>query len=137
MNLTDMSDERVLVYLPANFSPVTILQMRDHVEFERIIEDWQSDLLVKKYKKVERLGGPQDKSRDIACTDNNDDLWIYQCKHYKDKISKEEVFPEIAKCCYFCFKKDFKIPKKYYFMSPRGVTTPMKDLFDNPALGQK
>jgi hypothetical protein len=127
-----MSDDKVLVYLPANFSPVTLLQMRDHIEFEKIVEDWQSDLLEKKYKKVERLGGPRDKSRDIACTDQNDDLWIYQCKHYKDKISKEEVFPEIGKCCYFCFKKDFKVPKKYYFISPQGVTTPMKDLFDSP-----
>ena len=133
-----MPDDKVLVYLPANFSPVAILQMRNHIEFEQIIEDWQRDSLEKKYVKVDRMGGPGDKSRDIICIDRDNQLWIYQCKHYKDKLTKEQTFPEIAKCCYFCFKGEYKIqgvakiPKRYFFMSPKGLTTSMKDLFDDP-----
>ncbi len=133
-----MSDDRLMAYFPATFKHVVILQDHDENDYELIIEDWQRVYLGEKYVKVERLGGPGDKSRDILCTDNNDDLWIYQCKYYSDAISKNEIFPEVAKCCYYCYKQEYKVkgvpktPKKYYFVSPKGVTIGMRDLFEDP-----
>ncbi|MGD0978046.1 MAG: ABC-three component system protein [Candidatus Bathyarchaeia archaeon] len=93
-----------------------------------MIEEWQSASLQSKYVKVEKLGGPGDKGRDVICTDNNNDSFVYQCKHYDRKLSKHDVLLEIGKCCYHCSKGDYPTPKKYYFVSPQGVSPQARDL---------
>jgi hypothetical protein len=116
-----------------NLDPIKILQVLNEDDYESMIEEWQSDSLGKKYVRVEKLGGPGDKGRDVICTDMNGDSYIYQCKHYDRKLNKQDVLLEIGKCCYYCSKGDYPTPKKYHFVAPQGVATQARDLLKSPA----
>lgn len=101
-----------------SLDPIKILQIYSEDDYELIIEEWQRDYLGEKYVRVERLGGQGDKGRDVICQDVEGNSYIYQCKHYNKKLGKNEILLEIGKCCYYCFKKEYGIPKKYSFVSP-------------------
>lgn len=126
-----MATKEKCVYI-TSFDPKRLLQLFSEDEYEEIIEEWQREYLGKKYSRVERLGGPKDKGRDIICTDNEGYSYIYQCKHYDRKLRVHEVLLEIGKCCYYCCNGDYKTPKEYYFVSPHGVTVTARDLLMNP-----
>ncbi len=115
-----------------NLDPIKILQIFSEDDYESLIEDWQRSYLGKKYSDVERLGGSGDKGRDVICTDILGETCIYQCKHYDRKLNKSDVLLEIGKICYYCYNGDYKIPKKYYFVSPQGVTTYVRDMLLDP-----
>lgn len=123
------SPQRILV---TNLDPIKILQTMSEDDYERMIEEWQRDYLEKKFSRVEKLGGTGDKGRDVVCTLRNGDWINYQCKHYNQKVNKANILPEIGKCCYYCFKGDYSPPKKYYFVSPLGVVTGLRDLLKSP-----
>lgn len=120
-----LGPQRILVI---NLDPIKILQTMSEEDYEIIIEEWQRDYLGKKFARVERLGGTGDKGRDVVCTLDNGDWINYQCKHYDHKLTKANILPEIGKCCYYCFKRNYSPPKKYYFVSPLGVVTGLRDL---------
>lgn len=115
-----------------SLDPLKLLQVFSEEDYEEIIEEWQRDYLGERYSRVERVGGTGDKGRDIICTTKDNDCFIYQCKHYNRKLNKSDILTEIGKCCYYCFKEDYRIPKRYYFVSPQGVTTQVMDLFNSP-----
>ena len=112
--------------------PLRILRVFSEDQYENMIGDWQRSYLERKYSRVENIGGPTDKGRDVICTDCHDSTYFYQCKHYDRKLTKSDIFPEIAKCCYYSFIKKYSVPKKYYFVSPQGVTPDVRDLFTSP-----
>jgi len=122
-----MADKEKYIYV-TTLDPIKILQVLNEDDYETMVEEWQSDSLGKKYSRVEKLGGPGDKGRDVVCTDGNNDSYVYQCKHYDRKLNKQDVLLEIGKCCHHCSKGDYPIPKKYYFVSPKGLATQVRDL---------
>jgi hypothetical protein len=118
------------------FDPLKLLTIFSDTDYEEIIKEWATSYLKEKsdknYTRVERLGGAGDKGRDVVCTvDKN--IWDnYQCKHYEQKLTPTDIYVEIGKLCYYCYKGDYSIPRKYYFVSPRGVGTKLRDLLIKP-----
>lgn len=92
--------------------PEMMLRCFDEDKFETMIRDWQSVQIGTKYQRVERLGGPNDKGRDIACIGLNGELYIYQCKDYQRQLTASDILLEIGKCCYYCFTRAYPIPKE-------------------------
>ena len=120
----------------ANLDPMAILSIGSPDNYEQMIEEWSSSYLKEKcgkYIRIENLGGAGDKGRDIVATINEDGDWDnYQCKHYGKKLSPSMIWVEIAKICYYVFRGDYVCPKKYYFVSPKGVGSDLRDLLQKP-----
>jgi hypothetical protein len=55
----------------------------------------------------------------------------YQCKHYDHAIYPSEAFVEIGKLLWYSFNGEFKPPRRYYFVAPRGVGTTLNGLLSN------
>jgi hypothetical protein len=121
------------------FDPVKLLRIVSEDDYEELIQEWANSFLAQKsdknYIRVELLGGAGDKGRDVVCTiDDKKDIWDnYQCKHYENKLTPSDIYVEIGKLCYFCFKGDYSVPRKYYFVSPCGVGTKLRDFLKRPA----
>lgn len=115
------------------------LKMIEHMSFddwEQFIEEW---LEIKKteYIEVERFGGAGDKGRDVVgyVSDKNiaNYIWdCYQCKHYENALRPTQVYKEFIKLLYHTFKLEYPIPRKYYFVSPKGCGTSLSKLLQNP-----
>ncbi len=120
--------------LTKSIDPVKLLRLYNSDEFEELIREWNSTYLNIKYQRVERVGGPRDKGRDVICTVNKETgIWDnYQCKHYDHPLQPNMVWVEIGKLIYYAFNKEYPPPRKYYFMSPCGVGTDLRDLLEKP-----
>lgn len=120
--------------LTKNFNPIKLLKIISPDDYEEIIKEWCSGYLDKKYERVERLGGSGDKGRDIVCTiSKKDATWInYQCKHYDKPLQPSTAWLEIGKLIIFVYEGDYNAPQKYYFVSPCGVGTKLRDILINP-----
>ncbi len=112
--------------------PKRVLCSLNDEQFEEMIYDWQNTYKGKRYARLEWLGGPGDKGRDVKCTWVNGDISIYQCKNYEGKLGPSDIFPEIGKCCYHSFNGDYPTPIEYIFVSPHGVSPNVSDLFSDP-----
>ncbi|WP_051416506.1 ABC-three component system protein [Asinibacterium sp. OR53] len=117
--------------------PVKRVEIFTPDEWESFIEEW---LDVKKttYKSVERLAGAGDKGRDVVAKTADDitadHTWdCYQCKHYKNPLTPSDVWVEMGKLIYYTFKKDYSVPRKYYFTAPKGCGTKLSSLLNDPA----
>jgi hypothetical protein len=104
-------------------------------EWEIFIEEWL-EIKKLKYIEVERFGGAGDKGRDVAAyiSDNkipNYDWDCYQCKHYDRPLMPAQMWIEFGKLIYYTFKKEYPVPKKYYFISPKGCGTSFTKLLQN------
>jgi hypothetical protein len=130
MTLMDENPKNVII-----LEPLRVLRSFNDDQFEQMIEEWQTFYKGKKYKRVERIGGAGDKGRDIRCTGNGllEDLYIFQAKNYNHKLGKSDVFPDIAKCCYYTFRGDYKTPLEYKFISPLGISPDLDKLFADRA----
>lgn len=119
-----------------NVDPSSYLDLIKRVspnDFEDIIEEWLWTCHKNKYQKICRLGGTGDKGRDvIGYKDYTNNIWEnYQCKNYKDKLRPSDIWLEIGKLCYRCFKKELSVPEKYFFVCPFGVSSTLNDLLRN------
>lgn len=75
-----------------------------------------------KYKKVTRCGGGGDMGRDVIAL--LEDEWEnFQCKHYDSKLNVATAILEVGKVIYYSFIKEYSLPQKYYFVSPKGSST--------------
>jgi hypothetical protein len=105
-------------------------------EWEEFIREWVHYQKTK-YHKVVRLAGAGDMGIDVAgLTDNAafEGVWdCYQCKHYDDALTPTVALPEIAKILWHSFKKQYKAPRKYYFIAPRSCGSKLKKLLLKPA----
>lgn len=61
-----------MVISAKKLDPLRMLRVYNNEQYEEMIEDWQREYLGTKYTRVERLGGPGDKGRDVLCTNKND-----------------------------------------------------------------
>jgi len=119
-------------YECADISEQKMLESFEPNEYEEIIEDWVRGYLksLKKYVDVERLGGKGDKGRDVCAFYSPDrQTWDnYQCKHYANPINLSTIKQEISKLCYHSFRKDYPLPKEYYFVAPKGLSVDTHDI---------
>lgn len=116
--------------------PIKMVEIFSPEEWEAFIEEWL-DLKKKKYIEIERLGGAGDKGRDVIAYINNKTLknyqWeCFQCKHYEKSLQPTQVYSEFAKILYYTFKNEFPIPKKYFFVAPKGCGTTLSKYLQEP-----
>ncbi len=102
-------------------------------EYEDIIREWIAGYCQKKYVGVRKVGGANDKGRDVVAFINEaGDYDNYQCKHYDHPLAPSDVWKELGKLCYYTFDGSYKLPKKYYFVAPQGVGPKLSDYLQNP-----
>lgn len=117
--------------------PIKRLQVISPDDFEDLVREWTCGYLKDKYIKVRRCGGAGDMGRDVIAFveyDNRKNLvWDnYQCKHYTSSLSPSKVWIELGKLCYYTFKGEYSVPRKYYFVTPNGISTKLSNFIDNP-----
>lgn len=87
------------------------------------------------YKKVVRCGGGGDMGRDVI--GYMSDCWEnYQCKYYDKKLSVAEAVLEVGKIIYYSYIGEYELPRKYYFVSPKGNGTNLIKVLSDPS-GEK
>ncbi len=101
-------------------------------EFEDLVLEWADGFLNNKYDKIRQYGGSGDKGRDIVGFYQNEDIDIYQCKHYSAILSPALFWVELGKLCHYTFTKQYKIPKAYYIVTTKGVGPKLLDYINNP-----
>jgi hypothetical protein len=105
-------------------------------EFEDFVREWAYGYLAKKYKHVYRRGGANDMGRDIVAYEDDQKTIVdyYQCKHYGQPLVPTEIWKDIGKLCYFTFKGEYKMPRKYYVVALHGLGPNLGKMIDeNPA----
>jgi hypothetical protein len=115
------------------------LKMIEHMSFddwEEFIEEWV-DIKKTEYLEGEKFGGAGDKGRDVVgyVSDKNKSNYTwdcFQCKHYENALRPAQVYKEFIKILYYTFKAEYPIPRKYYFVSPKGCGTSLSKLLQNP-----
>jgi hypothetical protein len=120
----------------SQLSPWQIIQHYDDKTWERFIEEW-TEGFDPPYAQVVPLGGAGDKGRDLVAYAGDPSFagtpWdSYQCKHYNGLLTPTDVYIELAKLCYYTLRGDYTIPRKYYFVSPKGVGTKLHDMLKRP-----
>lgn len=108
-------------------------------QFENFILEWAFGYHRPRYPGgAYKVAGPGDKGRDIVCFESHPQtpgaIWDnYQCKYYKDKLQPSDIWEEVGKVVYHTFHKEFSIPRKYYFVSHKGIGPKLFDYLNNPA----
>ena len=121
------------VILGKTIPAIDRLKIVSDEDFEDIIREWISGYCKVKYSKVRKPAGAGDKGRDVIAYIGGGDEWDnYQCKHYDHPLYPVDIWTEIGKICYYTYKKDYILPKRYYFVSPQGVGNTLGDLLDKP-----
>lgn len=103
-------------------------------QFEDMIREWVTGYLIKigDYKICKKCSGAGDMGRDVIAQ-VDDKIWDnYQCKHYDDPLAPSEINSELAKLVYYTYEKKYSIPRKYYFVSPKGAGPKFNQYLENP-----
>lgn len=124
------------------FPPQMQIFLYSAEEWEGFVQEWAYYCLRGKYHQVQRFSGAGDRGIDVpGFTDANklNGVWDnYQCKHYKNALTPGDALPEIGKLLWYTFNKQFTIPRRYYFVAPKGVGTTLNALIANaPELKKK
>lgn len=113
------------------------LQELDDDELEDFVDIWLHNRAALYYR-TERLGRTSDKGRDVVgfVTDqlHEGDWDLYQCKRKTrgSKLGVGEGLKELGKVFYHHLKGEYAtLPRKYVFVSPRGITGPLQTLLLN------
>jgi len=112
-------------------SPTDRLKLMDEDTFEDFILEW-AFYLKGKYVKVYQRPGSGDKGRDVIAKINDKEYDTYQCKHYADPITPVDVYLEFGKLCYYTYIDEYKIPNKFYIVSPKGIGPKLGLLIEKP-----
>ena len=104
-------------------------------DLESVAEFWLREKVEHDYERVVRWAGPGDKGRDVAgyVDTSNDSVWdSYQCKRLASKLSPGVLWPELGKLVYWTFRSSFEVPRRYVFVSPKGVSAKTRELLEDP-----
>jgi hypothetical protein len=110
-------------------------------QWEGFVQEWAHYCLKAIYCQVQGFSGPGDRGIDIAGFTDADKLngvWDnYQCKHYDHALHPRDAFPEIGKLLLYTFTEQFRVPRRYYFVAPKGAGTSLNAYLANaPKLSQ-
>lgn len=88
------------------------------------------------YTKIGRYAGAGDKGLDVVGFLNGTTFesgWDnYQCKFYRNSLIPSDIWVEFGKIIYFSFVGDFTVPRKYYFVAPKGIGTTLANYLAKP-----
>ena len=106
-------------------------------QWEGFVLEWAHYCLKAVYMQVQRFGGAGDRGIDIAGFADAarlNGVWDnYQCKHYDHALYPSDALPEIGKLLWYTFNKEFAVPRRYYFVAPKGAGTTLNSNLSNSA----
>lgn len=89
-----------------------------------------------RYVSVKVLGNAGDKGRDVEARLQSTlvaDQWdLYQAKHYENRLTPGNAYPELVKFFLHLTAGSFPVPRKYYFCAPKNTGPELHDLLANP-----
>lgn len=105
-------------------------------EWEEFIKEWL-EIKSKEYIEIEKVWWANDMWRDVIAYIDKSNWWdykwdCYQCKHYNAALQPNHIYTEIWKILYYSYKKEYPIPRKYFFIAPKWVGTSLSRLLSNP-----
>ena len=104
-------------------------------EWEAFVEEWAYYCLTKDYQHVQRFSGSGDMGIDVAGFVDAKRLmgvWDnYQCKHYDHAIRPGDIWVEFGKVIWYSYCGEYTVPRRYYFVAPRGAGTSLSRLLAN------
>lgn len=119
------------------FAPQQQILLYGPDEWEAFVQEWAHYALKAIYVQVQRFTGAGDRGIDIAgFTDSQKLIGVwdnYQCKHYDHGLYPSDIWIEVGKMLWYTFKGEFKPPRSYYFVAPRGVGTTLNGYLSNAA----
>lgn len=119
-------------YSGKNIPPIDRLKIMSADDFEDLVLEWANGYVKNKYIKVSTMAGSGDKGRDIVAYYDDRKYDIYQCKHYKNPLSPSNYWIEFGKLCYYTYKKDYTVPRKYIIVASNGIGQELRDYIDKP-----
>ena len=114
-------------------SKINILKVIEPNEWEVFTLELAS-VWKQQYSRAVRCGGAGDMGRDvIVYQDDSAAEWEnFQCKHYSSPVGVAEAVIEISKLIYYSLNGEYSLPKKYYFVTPQGVSAKLLNALNNP-----
>ncbi|GLS95299.1 ABC-three component system protein [Piscinibacter gummiphilus] len=89
-----------------------------------------------KYVSVKVLGNAGDKGRDVEARLQAalvPDGWdLYQAKHYEQRLTPGNAYPELVKFFGHLLANSFPVPRHYYFCAPKNAGPELHDLLAQP-----
>jgi hypothetical protein len=123
------------ILLGKHHDPLELIKIYDEDEWEEFTREWVEGIRGE-YTDVRRAGGARDKGRDVIAyvqSMNVGGPWDnYQCKHYNHALHPTDLWPELAKLCYYTFEKKYSMPRAYYFAAPWGLGPEAILLMEDP-----
>jgi hypothetical protein len=118
------SPEQIL--LGPSITPLDYIKLYSDADFEEFIREWAYFYLQElshQYVKICRFGGAGDMGRDIVAYIDlaKQDCDIFQCKHYDHALHPGDIWPELAKLCYYTYGKRIPVPRKYVVLAPQDI----------------
>lgn len=110
-----------------------ILYSMDEDTYEELVASWAFSCLSGEYEQTYRIGGAGDKGIDILAVISRakNEYDIYQCKHYESSLTQSVVYPEVCKILYHIFKGEIPLPKSYFILAPKNLTTGLIRAYTN------
>lgn len=116
-------------------TPRQLLQLMSPEDWEQFTLEWM-DGFSEPYVHKDKLGGAGDMGRDVVGflgPPALDPEWdSYQCKHYRTPLAPTHVYVELGKLCVYTHRNVFRVPRRYMFVSPRGVGPKLFTLLSAP-----
>ena len=116
-----------------------LILIMDDNELEQFCRQWVTAL--PGYNEVQLMAGPGDKGRDVVgflTSHRHDGEWDnYQCKQYRQPLGLGEGLLAVGKVLYWASRGDFTVPRRFYFVAPKGLTQKLALLIDKPSKFKK
>lgn len=101
-------------------------------QWEGFVHEWAYYCLKNQYRWVQRFSGSGDRGNDIAGFADDKRLlgvWDnYQCKHYAHALTRGDIWSELGKVLWYALNGEYRVPRRYYFVAPKGVGTSLAAL---------
>ncbi len=107
----------------------------DPDQWEQFILEWVYSLYPD-YFQVKRIGGSGDQGIDVAgfaSGDHFEGTWdCFQAKHYAEALTPATAYAEMLKMFGHVSMGHYTLPRKYYFVAPRGAGPTLNRLISHP-----
>ncbi|MFU1856617.1 ABC-three component system protein [Sphingobacterium sp. NGMCC 1.201703] len=114
--------------------PIDRLKIFSPDDFEDFTREWVVGYLMTtgEYTDCKKCSGSGDKGRDVIAKKEGGKWDNYQCKHYDAALTPSDIWKELIKLIYYTKQKEFKLPERYYFVSPHGAGPKLNKYMENP-----
>jgi len=129
------------ILLGPRLEPLIHIQNYDDKQFEAFIREWAYMYLQEvlgEYEQVGHFSGAGDLGRDIVAYlprkdgQQQREFDIYQCKQYDHGLYPSDLWVELVKLGFYTWKKEFAVPRRYYFISSHNMGPKAGKLLEHP-----